>query len=129
MSCESVFRIVRSLRDSGMTSCSTPRTTAVMLGNSTTYSPTNNIEILMKPPQKPYIEIELLENPQGFNVPDLLIEMKEKAKQLGADAILYINESIRHHPPSTTYIPITGGYQSIGGVTYIKVKAIAIKYK
>ena len=112
-----------------VTSCSTPRTTSVMLGSSTTYSPTSNIEILMKPPSKPYIEMALLESPEGFNVPDLLIEMKEKAKQLGADAILYINESIRQHPPSTTYMPITGGYQSIGGVTYIKVKAIAIKYK
>ena len=109
--------------------CSTPRTSAVMLNNSTTYSPTSNIEILMRTPEKPYIEMALLESPEGFNVPDLLIEMKDMAKQLGADALLYVNESIRQHPPSTTYMPITGGYQSIGGVTYIKVKAIAIKYK
>jgi hypothetical protein len=110
-------------------SCSTPRTTAVMLNNSTTYSPTNNIEVLMNPPQKPYIEMALLESPEGFNIPDLLIEMKETAKQLGADAILYINESTRQHPLSTTYNSIIGGYKSMEGVTYIRVKAIAIKYK
>ncbi len=112
-----------------MASCSTPHTTAVMLNNSTTYSPTDNIEILMKPPQKPYIEMASMESPEGFNIPDLLVEMKEKAKQLGADAILYINESIRHHPISATYNSIIGGYKSMEGVTYIRVKVVAIKYK
>jgi hypothetical protein len=71
-----------------MTGCSA--TSVAMLNDSVRYSPSTNVEILSAPPTKPYKAIAILETAGAANapLPDLLESMRQRAKEIGADAVI-----------------------------------------
>jgi|SRR3990170_6994755 len=91
------------------------------------YPPTNSIEVLRnKPVEKEFVELgELsLQVKKGIfsNQEEAVLNLKEKAKEIGADAIIILGEESE----GSVIIPIGNLYTSVDK-RYIK--AIAIKYK
>ena len=109
--------------------CATTSVTRVDSG--TTYSPTEHVELLFDQPDRPYTTIAVLESrgPIGLGLPELLEDMKEKAKAVGADAVIPIQDASQQQAPGLIYNPWLGGYQTIGGGTIPGVRGIAIKYQ
>ena len=105
-------------------------TSVVMLDEESSYSPTENVELLASPPTQPYKEMAILEARGPINTPltDLLNSMKQKAAAIGADAVIYTQDASRHQSPGIMYNPVLGGYQTIGGGTVPIIRGIAIKY-
>ena len=130
-------------------------TRVVRLDPTQTFPPTQSVEVLLQKPQRPYVEIALLES-EGASEADLLNDAREKAKGLGADAIVHQGTERVYHEPMTVYDPwydplyyghyrwrpypfygspwgpAWGPYQYSyrvvgGGYSYV-VKALAIKY-
>ena len=122
-------------------------TRVVQLNPAYQFPPTQSVEILLQKPQRPYVEIALLES-EGSSEADLLNDAREKAKALGADAIIRQDVERIYHQPATVYDPWYdpfyfgyhrwrgapfygdpwGPYRVVGGgYTYV-LKALAIKY-
>jgi hypothetical protein len=90
------------------------------------YPPTNSIEVLRnKPVEKEFLEIgELsLQINKGIfsNQEEAVLKLKEKAKEIGADAIIILGEESE----GSVIVPIGNLYTSVDK-RYLK--AIAIKY-
>lgn len=87
------------------------------------YSPTKSVEVIRyKPSEKEFIEIgELSLRIIKNNQEDAVLLLKEKAKEIGADAIIILGENSE----GSVLVPIGNLYTSIDK-RYIK--AIAIKY-
>ena len=111
------------------------------------YPPTQSVEILLQKPQRPHVEIALIES-SGSSEVDLLSDAREKAKALGADAIVKQETERVYHEPVAVYDPFYdpfyygyhrwrpypfygspwGPYRVVGGgYTYV-LRALAIKY-
>ena len=128
-------------------------TRVVQLDPARHFPPTTSVEVLLQKPQRAYIEIALLES-EGTSEADLLNDAREKAKTLGADAIVHQGTERIYHPPMTLvdpwYDPLYYGhyrwrpypfygspwgpawgpypYRTVGGgYTYV-LKALAIRY-
>lgn len=88
------------------------------------YPPTNSVEVLRnKPVEKDYIELgELSLKIKRSNQEEAVLQLKEKAKEIGADAIILLGEDSE----GNVIVPIGNLYASVD-LRYIK--AIAIKYK
>ena len=129
-----------------LASCATVSTRIVELKPSQQFAPTQSVEVLLQKPDKPYIEIALLES-RGASEAELLNDAREKAKALGADAILRQESELIQHPPVAIYDPFYdpfyfgwhryrplphspwGPYRVIGGGHSYVLKALAIKYR
>lgn len=107
------------------------QTSAIMLDNTATYPPSDKVEILMTPPSRPYAEIAVLETaaPVGTPLTDLLENMRQKAKALGADAVIPTQDASERTPQQLFFNPWLGGYQTLGGQTAPRIRGLAIKYK
>jgi hypothetical protein len=75
-------------------------TSVVLLDPATAYPPTTSVAILLKPPTQPYVEIAKL---QSKGLPDepetaVLEDARERAKQIGAHAII-VQETTSHYQP------------------------------
>lgn len=95
--------------------------------NDDNYPPTNSVEVLRnKPVEKEFVELgELsLQVKKGIfsNQEEAVLNLKEKAKEIGADAIIILGEESE----GSVILPIGNLYTSVDK-RYIK--AIAIKYK
>lgn len=95
--------------------------------NDSNYSPTNSVEVIrQKPIDKEFIELgELsIRVKKGIfsNQEDVILKLKEKAKEIGADAIIILGENSE----GSVIVPIGDLYTSVDK-RYLK--AIAIKYK
>ena len=130
--------------------CALVSTHVVQLDPSRTYSPTQNVEVLLEKPKRPYAEIALIESrgELGVGEAELLNSAREKAKAVGADAIVRIDVEHLYHPPVAVYDPWAdpfywrwsryrpfppfahrwGTYRVIGGGYTQTLKALAIKY-
>jgi len=102
--------------------CATTTTHYAMLGNENAYPPTEKVEILRNPPAKPYKEIAIFEthsnSPEGGSEIECIQAMAEKAKSIGADAIIIDDRRT-----------ILGGITGVGHpLNYSLVRAVAIKY-
>jgi len=88
------------------------------------YPPTNSIEVLRnKPAEKEYVELgELSLRIKKSNQEEAVIQLKEKAKEIGADAIIILGEESE----GSVIVPIGNLYASVDRKS---IKAIAIKYK
>ena len=91
------------------------------------YPPTNSVEVLRnKPVEKEFVELgELsLQIKKGIfgNQEEAVLNLKKKAKEIGADAIIILGEESE----GNVIVPIGDSYTSVDK-RYIK--AIAIKYK
>jgi hypothetical protein len=79
-------------------------TRVVRLNPGQVYPPTQMVEVLLQKPDRPYVEIALLES-EGLSEADLLNDAREKAKALGADAILRQTVERIYHEPTAVYDP------------------------
>jgi hypothetical protein len=111
-----------------LSGCAT--TSAVMLEGAHSYPSTNNVQILTEPPNRPFKQIAMLEatGPVGTSMPDLLASMKQKAAEVGADAVIPTENASFQQQSGIMYNPWLGGYQTIGGGTVPVIRGIAIKY-
>src|SRR5690606_5531795 len=73
----------------------TTTTSVVMLDPAAKHPPTASVEILLKPPERPYVEIAKLESRGVAGEPEtsVLEDARERARRLGADAII-VQESV-----------------------------------
>ena len=134
-----------------LSACAGVSTHVVQLDPSRTYAPTQNVEVLLEKPKRPYVDIALLESrgEVGVTEAELLNHAREKARTIGADAIVRVESDRVYHPPVAVYepwpdpfywhwyrhraIPLHphpwGTYRVIGGGYTHTVKTLAIKYK
>jgi hypothetical protein len=111
------------------------------------YPPTQRVEVLLQKPTRPYVEIALLESSGGSEA-DMLNDAREKARELGADAVLRLDSERVYNPPMAVYDPWYdpyywgyyrspfypppyhpwGAYQVVGGYFSYTMKSVAIKF-
>jgi hypothetical protein len=82
-------------------------TSVVMLDPGKQYPPTTAVQILLKPPDRPYIEIAKLESKGVPGEPEtaVLEDARERAAKIGADAIIVQDSSSVYQPPIVIYDP------------------------
>ncbi len=129
--------------------CAAVTTHVVTLNPAQSFPPSRNVEILLEKPQRPYTEIALLESRGEIGIPeaDLLRDIRAKAEQLGADAVVRIHTEQLYQPPIALYDPWYdpffypyyrrpwypvgpyADYRLVGGGYFYVVKALAIRFK
>lgn len=130
--------------------CATVSTRIVPLDPALKFAPSHRVEILLEKPPRPYTQIALLESRGmlGGGESELLEDAREKARALGADAIVRLEVEKTLQPPVAIYDPpyspffpryslyrypyfyppYYGEYRLIGGGTIYTLRALAIKY-
>jgi hypothetical protein len=139
-----IFLVIAVL---ALTAC-TSITRVVELSPAQKYPPTAHVDVFLQKPDRPYVEIALLES-RGESEAQMLNDAREKAAQLGADAIIRTQVHAEFHPPVAVHDPWYdpwvwgyryrpwapfhpypwGGYRVVGGYTTYLMKAVAIKYQ
>ena len=76
-------------------------TSVVLLDASKQYPPSASVEILLKAPQRDYLEIAKLESTGliGEPEPKVLEDARMRAQEIGAEAIVVIESSSVYQPP------------------------------
>lgn len=94
------------------------------------YQRSENVEVLFAQPARAHEVIAVLDaiGPVGFTPADLMNDIREKAKRVGADAVVIVQQGAVQNQQQLMYNPWLGGYQTIGGGEQPKMRAVAIKY-
>ncbi len=123
-------RIVMVLTALALAACTQAQPDVVRPTGSQTYTPTQFVETLDKPPARAYQEIGVIDAPgePGALRTQVLAQVLSKAAQLGADAVI-LQDLTRTAPASPRLNPTTGQYETTGGQSIPAFKGIAIKYK
>ena len=84
-----------------------PTTSIVLLDPGKTYAPTQLVQILLKPPTAPYIEIAKLESKGLIGEPEPAVfeDARKRAGEIGADAIIVVETTSVYQPPIVVYDP------------------------
>ena len=84
-----------------------PTTSVVLLDPARQYAPSAGVEILLKAPERPYLEIAKLESSGVIGEPEpaLLEDARKRAQEIGADAIIVIQSTSVYQPPVIVYEP------------------------
>ena len=132
--------------------CASVNTQIVQLDPARQFPPTQNVEVLLQKPARPHTAIALIESRGeiGASEADLLNDAREKAKALGADAIVKTELERTYHQPVPVYDPWYdplffgyyryspyppfpqpwgSPYRLVGGGVSYTLKAMAIKYQ
>lgn len=130
--------------------CASVTTRVLETNPAVRYPPTTAVDVLFEPPQRPYAQIAALEaeGAYGTGELELLEDMRERARQFGADAIVRTESKQWYQPPTPVYDPMYdpffyprryypfhpfgapyAGYRWVGGGYYYTAKAMAIKYQ
>jgi hypothetical protein len=134
-----------------LSGCAAVSTQVVPLDPSLTLAPTERVEILLEKPRRPYTELALLESRgiAGGSESELLEDARDKARTLGADAIVRLELEKTVLPPVVVYDPpfapfyygypfrryphfhppYFGEYRVLAGGTVYTLKTLAIKYE
>jgi hypothetical protein len=82
-------------------------TSVVLLDPAKSFPPSTEVQILLKPPERPYVEIAKLESRGliGEPEPSVLEDARAKAAQIGADAIIVVETSSVHQPAVILHEP------------------------
>lgn len=93
------------------------------------YPPSQLVEVLQAPPQRPYVALARLrgEAPAGTAGVQVVAALQQKAAALGADAIIVRDES-RQVPARFQYNPAGGQYQSTPPEVIPIYSALAIRW-
>ena len=96
------------------TSCATVTSEVVPLRPGVALPPTRDVEILLEKPQRPYRELALLESRGwiGDGEAQLWEDAREKARALGADALIRLEVYRTVYPPVAYYDPFLTPYYS-----------------
>ena len=105
-------------------------TGVVLLDDTIKYTPSENVEILIEKPKRPYKVIAKLETKgiKGTSHTTILESMRQKAKSIGADAIIPTEDASEYQLPGVMYNPWLGGYQTLPGGKVPILRGYAIKY-
>lgn len=106
------------------------QTDAIRLDETSRYAPSQNVAVLVEPPSQPHEVISMLESRGAVRqtLPALLESMRERARQLGADAIIPTEELSEQQLQGLIYNAFLGGYQTIGGGRVPILRGYAIIY-
>ena len=127
--------------------CATVSTQVVELNPALKHPPTQSVEVLLQKPTRPHVDIALIESSGGSEA-EMLNHAREKAKALGADAIVKLETERVYHEPVPVYDPWFdpfywgsyrhrpfpafphpwGPYRYVGGGFSYLLKAVAIRY-
>jgi hypothetical protein len=79
----------------------------VLLDPAKKYAPSDSVQILLKPPAKPYVEIAKLESTGmiGEPEPTVIEDARKRAREIGADALIVVDSSSVYQPPVLVYDP------------------------
>ena len=82
-------------------------TSIVLLDPEKRYPPSRSVQILLKPPVRPYVEIAKLESKGMIGEPEpaLLEDARERAREIGAEAIIVVETASIYQPPVVIYDP------------------------
>lgn len=88
------------------------------------YPPSSRVDILLEPPSRPYKQIAILES-KAENPTTAMARIREKAKEIGADAIMPLNRE--------THTGVVTGFAGkwsffAAPLTETNVSMVAIKY-
>jgi hypothetical protein len=143
------FAIGSLLAGAFLAGCASVTTHVVPLDPAQTYPPTQNVRLLLEKPDRPYTSIGLLESrgEVGTSEAELLSDIRTKARQIGADAVVKLESERLYQPPAAIYDPWYdplfyrfhyrawhpfgppyGEYRLVGGGYYYVVKALAIRF-
>lgn len=113
-----------------LAACAAPQPDVVRSPSAPVYAPTANVEVLEQRPTRPYLEIGTIDEPgePGALRAQVLAQIREKARQLGADAVIVTDVS-RRAPATQRMNPTTGFYETVGGQVIPAFKAVAIKFR
>lgn len=98
------LRFLTPLLALALAACTTVSTQVVKLDPAREHAPTTQVEVLLAKPARAHVEIALLESLGGSEA-EILNDAREKARALGADAIIRIETERRHHPAVAVYDP------------------------
>jgi hypothetical protein len=149
-SVERYMRTARCLMFStvlALTACATVSTEIVELKPAQKYPPTQSVEVLLEKPTRPHVEIALIES-RGGSEATMLNDAREKARALGADALVKLETERLYHQPIAVYDPWYdpfywgfhphsafapfphpwGPYRVVGGGYSYVLKTLAVKY-
>lgn len=110
--------------------CAAPPAEPARAPVTSPYPPTATVEFLDEAPTRPYVEIGPLDAPgePGMLRAQVLAQLREKARALGADAVIV--KDVSYRAPATQRLnPTTGYYETVGGQTVPAFKGIAIKFR
>ena len=113
-----------------VTACAAPQPEVTRAPGAPVYPPTLNVDMLDAPPSRPYTEIGVIDAPgePGALRSQVLAQIRDKARALGADAVILTDQS-RRAPAAPQFNPTTGYYETVGGQTIPAYKGLAIKYR
>lgn len=113
-----------------LAACAASQPEVARTAPDTTYAPTANVEILEQPPTRAYVEIGTIDQPgePGALRAQVLAQIREKGRQLGADAVIVRDVSYRA-PATQRLNPTTGFYETVGGQVVPAFKGVAIKFR
>ena len=112
-----------------LAACAAPQTEVVRTGTQV-YAPTTDVDLLEQAPSRAYTEIGVIDAPgeAGALRAQVLAQVRDKARQLGADAVILTDQS-RRAPTTQRLNPTTGYYETVGGQLIPAFKGVAIKYR
>ena len=132
-----------------LSACATVDTKIVELNPGQKFPPTQSVEVLLQKPERSHVEIALIES-TGTSEADMLNDAREKARALGADAIVRLEAERTYNPPVAVYDPWYDpfyyshygwsrpwvppyyhpwtSYRIVGGYYSYVLKAVAIRY-
>lgn len=87
-----------------LAACATVSTQVVELNPAQKHPPTQSVEVLLQKPTRPHVDIALIES-RGGSEAEMLNDAREKAKALGADAIVKLETERIYHEPVAIYDP------------------------
>jgi hypothetical protein len=96
------------------------------------YEPTTEVEIFdQKPPSRAYDVIAKLQTRMGPDIPigDLYTSMREKAREIGADGVIDVQESVDTNMEYDGGIPMIGLGGGMSTEKTVTLTGKAIKYK
>jgi hypothetical protein len=132
-----------------LAACATVSTKVVELKPDQKFPPTQSVEVLMQKPDRTHIEIAFIES-TGTSEADMLNDAREKARELGAHAIVRLETERIYNPPVAVYDPWYDPffygyygwarpwvppyyhpwtqYRVVGGYYTYRLKAVAVRY-
>lgn len=95
-----------------LSGCASVSTHVAVLDPSRRFEPTQNVIVLLRPPERPFVEIAKLESRGAIGEPEtaLIEDAREKAKALGAHALVTLETLTHYQPPIAVWEPWPPGY-------------------
>ncbi len=141
-------RVLLAIAVLALAACETVSTRVVELNPAQKHPPTKHVDVFLQKPDRPHTEIALIES-RGQSEVEMLNDARDKAQQLGADAIVRTQTHTEYHPPYAVYDPWYdpwfwgyryrpfspfyphpwSSYRVVGGYHTYVLQAVAIKYR